>query len=48
MDELVRDFLLQAVERKPGEAFMAMVEEAKARGLRSTDGPMSREEAHER
>ena len=48
LDELVGDFLRQTVERKPGEAFMAMVEEAKSRGLRSIDGPMSREEAHER
>ena len=48
LDELVRDFLLQTVERRPGEAFAQMLADAEAMNLCSVDSPLRREEAHER
>ncbi|MEZ0327832.1 MAG: hypothetical protein ACAH95_18200 [Fimbriimonas sp.] len=47
-NQFVRDLVSSKVCPEPGYSFMAMVEESKRLGLRSVDGPLSRDEAHER
>ena len=48
LDEYVGDLLARDVGSKRGSAFAAMIEMAGVMGLRSENGPLSREEAHER
>lgn len=48
LNDLVRDLLTEKIFRKPGAAFAQMLADAEAMDLRSEDGPLSREEAHER
>ena len=48
LDKLVRDLLTDEVARKPGDAFVQMLTDARAMNLCPVDGPLNREEAHER
>lgn len=48
LNGLIRDLLAKTVGQEPGAAFASMVAEAKTMGVRSVDGPLSRDEAHER
>lgn len=48
LEQYVGNLLARDIGSTSGSAFAAMLEVADSMGLRSEDGPLTREEAHER